>query len=83
MAEASQDTGTPKRPRLSNEQKGRFMAMTGADVRTIEKYWQGGRVMPMTRRALDGACRRLGLELPVRTETDVTRSSGENGPDAA
>lgn len=83
MAEASQKQTTDGRPLLSNEQKGRLMALTGVDVRTVERYWRGERVVPGYRRLLDGACRRLRLPLPPNPNQPSTPNEGEKGPSAA
>lgn len=52
-------------PQLSNTDRGRLMAQTGASTRTVDAWWRGEKVGPITRNALDKAAKRLRMIVPA------------------
>lgn len=51
------------------------MAQTAASIRTIDSWWRGDRVKPVTRRALEQAAKRLRImipHMPTRTVQEKT-----------
>jgi hypothetical protein len=50
--------------RLSSVDRGRLMAQTAASAATINAWWKGEGVKPITARALEQAARRLRILVP-------------------
>lgn len=56
---------------LSNVDRGRLMVQTAASLKTIDAWWRGDNVRPVTRHALEEAAKKLRLMVPHTRATEM------------